>query len=577
MRRLRQILCVLGAVTISLSLSPATQSAAAPSGLPSHFGLGLVATNDSNGLTGWMPDSKIPWDYAYQYLSGGANSGHGWATWNDKGQFALYYAKAAASHGYIPVFSYYQLLQSNGPCNGACGEGDKDLAHLNDPATMSAYFDDFTLLMKRLGSGTYDGIQGYGQTTIVHVEPDLSGFAEHAAKSDDPTSVPAAVANSGNPDLAAFPNTYQGFNWALLHLRDEYAPNVMLAYHISDWATNADIGTSHDASLDAGSIGARTGSFAADSGVARSGPGTSTYDLLFSDVLDRDAGFYEYAQNDPNHWWDKLNLTYPNFQRWEQWLGSAVQTAGHKPVIIWQIPLGNQYFQSENNTPGHYQDNRAEYFFSHLDELRQVGVIGLLFGGGGGAVTGYNDSSKDGVTNPPSFCTSDGMSSGQACNNHPSTVADDDGGYIRMQAQQYYANPVPLTAVATTPNATTPTATSSTSVAALPLQVDLGASTITPAVATAGQDVTLRQDTIANTDGSVTVDFQLLDSSSKQIFETQVPDQKVLVGMVMSSSTQFTLPDNLPSGSYTLKVGVLSDDGNTQYATSNPAATLIVR
>ena len=38
-----------------------------------------------------------------------------------------------------------------------------------------------------------------------------------------------------------------------------------------------------------------------------------------------------------------------------------------------------------------------------------------------------------------SFCTSDGLSSGQICNNHTSTVSDDDGGYMRMEGQQYYA------------------------------------------------------------------------------------------------------------------------------------------
>ena len=50
----------------------------------------------------------------------------------------------------------------------------------------------------------------------------------------------------------------------------------------------------------------------------------------------------------------------------------------------------------------------------------------------------------DGITNPPSFCTTDGTSSGQVCNNHPSTVADDEGGYLRMASTDYYANTVPL-------------------------------------------------------------------------------------------------------------------------------------
>jgi hypothetical protein len=580
MKRLRQIVCVLSVLLLGASLAPAANSANGPQGLPDHLGIGLVASNDASGIAGWMPQSKVPWDYAYQYLAGGANTGQGWSTWNDKGQFPLYYAKAAASHGYIPVFSYYQLLSSKASC-AACGEGDKDVANLKDPAAMKAYYDDFALLMKRLGNGTYDGIQGFGQTAIVHVEPDLSGFVQHAAQFDDPTTVPAAVSSSGQPDVQQFPNTYQGFNWALLHLRDLYAPNVLLAFHVSPWSSSVDIGSSHDPSLDAAGIGARTGAFAAESGTVHAGPGTSTYDLLFTDGLDRDAGLYKYAQGDPSRWWDKLNLTYPNFQRWEMWLGSAAQSAGRKPVFVWQIPLGNQYFQSQNNTPGHYQDNRAEYFLSHLDELQQVGIVALLFGRGGGSGTTYTDAANDGVTNPPSFCSSDGMSNGQVCNDHQSTVPDDDGGYIRMAAQQYYAHPLPIGVQASTPTTvaspqSVPTSPGVTDTA-VALQVDLGASSIDPVVAAPGQDVELRQNTIANIDATVRVEFELVDARGQQVFESQVPDQRVLLGSVMSTSTTFKVPDDLVDGRYTLKVGVLSNDGATQYARSEAAGILIIR
>jgi hypothetical protein len=584
----RQLWLSLLSALLLLGLGVPSQVAqAAPAnGLPNHFGIGLIGSNDPSGLGGWLPDSKIPWDYTYQYLSAGVNTGHGWATWNDKAQFPVYYAKAAASHGYMPVFTYYNLLYSNGPCTG-CGEKDKDLANLNDPSTMKDYFNDFALLMKRLSNGSYDGIQGFGQTAIVHVEPDLSAYAQQAAMLDDPTTVPAAVASSGVPEVAAFPNTYQGFNWALLHLRDQYAPNVLLAFHASPWATGSDIGTSNDPALDAAGIGARTGEFAARSGVVQAGPDTSTYDLLFSDVLDRDAGFYAYAQNDHKRWWDRLNIAYPDFQRWEQWVASAVQAAGNKPMIVWQIPLGNQYFQTENNTKGHYQDNRAEYFFSHLDELRQVGIIGLLFGGGGGDVTSYNDAAKDGVTNPPSFCTTDGVSSGQVCNDHQSTVADDDGGFLRMSAQQYYANPLPIGAItahaptsgaaSASPNVNAPSAAATTAPASnVPLEVDLGSSAVDPVVASPGQDVTLRQNSIANADGTVLVDFELFDATNRQAFQTSVANQPIQVGSVLSTSTVFTVPDGLSPGRYTLKVGVFSDDGSTLYTWSDAAGTLTI-
>jgi hypothetical protein len=560
----------VGATLLAGGLLPRVAEAA-PNGFKDHFAIGIAAAPDVNGVNGWMPDSKIPWDYAYQYLSAGVNTGHGWSTWNDQSKFPLFYANSAAAHGYVPAFSYYQLLQSDGPCGG-CREGDKDLAHLNDPATMKAYYNDFALLMKRLGPGTYDGVQGFGQTVVVHVEPDLSGYMQRIAQGNDPAAVPAAVASSDVTEVATFPNTYQGFNWALLHLRDLYAPNVQLAFHVSLWATGKDIGTSRDSALDAVTVGANTGAFAAASGVTRAGPSTSTYDLLFSDVLDRDSGFYSYAQNDPNRWWDRLNVTYPNFLRWEQWVAGVVQSAGNKPMVVWQVPIGNQYFQTMNNTSGHYQDNRAEYFFGHLDELRQVGIVGLLFGGGGGGVTTYSDADNDGISNPPAFCTTDGISSGQICNDHPSTVTDDDGGFLRMSAQQYFANPLPLgpAAAVVAPLATT------LSRAAPALEIDLGATSLDPTAVTPGQQVSVRQNTITNTDATVLLDFELFDSDGQQVFKKIVPNQRVLVGLIGSTSTAFTVPDDLAPGRYTLKIVVFSNDGRNVYTSSEVAGTLMV-
>jgi len=396
-----------------------------------------------------MPNSGIPWDYAYQYLSGGVNTGGGWETWNGSGQFALYYAQGAASHHYIPVFSYYELHQSNGSCNG-CAEAQRDLSNLNNPATMASYFQNFTLLMQRLGAGTYNGIAGFGKTAVVHVEPDLSGFAEQATldnsrcytycngQGNNPALLNAAVAGSGFAPVAGYPNTYQGFSWALLHLRDLYAPNVRLAFHVSSWAPITDIGSSASPLLDAAALGQEVGSFAAQSGVDNVPAGTSAYDLLFNDVSDRDAGYYKYVYGNQGAFWDRLNVTYPSFHRWEAFLNAASGTTG-RGVVVWQIPLGNQYFDTENNTNGHYQDNRAEYFFGHIGELARSGIVGLLFGSGNGGSTVNTDGVNDGVTNPASICTSDGASNGQACNTHVSTVSDDDGGYLRMAGQQYYA------------------------------------------------------------------------------------------------------------------------------------------
>ncbi len=85
-----------------------------------------------------------------------------------------------------------------------------------------------------------------------------------------------------------------------------------------------------------------------------------------------------------------------------------------------------------------------EYFLGHVQELIDGGVIGLLFGAGNGGSTVQWDGKGDGVTNPASFCSTDGMSSGQVCNDHTAQYTDDDGGYLREQATAYYASPVQL-------------------------------------------------------------------------------------------------------------------------------------
>ena len=45
---------------------------------------------------------------------------------------------------------------------------------------------------------------------------------------------------------------------------------------------------------------------------------------------------------------------------WQQYLNGSIASDNNKPMLLWQVPVGNQYFQTENNTDGHFQDNRAE-------------------------------------------------------------------------------------------------------------------------------------------------------------------------------------------------------------------------
>ena len=148
-----------------------------------------------------------PFGFRYQYLAGGVNTGSGWATWNPDGTFASMYVRDSWAHVQVPVLTYYMLLQSK-PAGG--DEAEVDLAHLRDAALMDAYWKDVRLLFQRVRGA---------KTVVIHVEPDLWGYLEQANE----TALAASFAQ----------------RW--VRLRDELAPNVLLAYHMSGWGTKHDI------------------------------------------------------------------------------------------------------------------------------------------------------------------------------------------------------------------------------------------------------------------------------------------------------------------------------------------------
>jgi hypothetical protein len=398
----------------------------AKAGLPTHFAWGI---GNVSGHLGWMLESGSKWDFANDYLSAGVNTAGGWEHWaSGGGSYASQFAEHARADGFTPVLTYYNLFQSNGSCEG-CGEAQKDFSNLNNASTMAAYYANFRLALEKLAPYEH---------AILHVEPDLSGYAEQAVlngscdgfctgQGNNPSLLTASVASSGYAPVAGYANTYTGFNEALKHLRDLYAPKVLLAFHVSGWATRKDIdGTTEPVS--GTELGKEAGEFAAKAGAGG-------YDVIFNDVANHDAA-------NGGNWWDRLNVSVPNFARWESYAKAISEATGRK-VIAWQVPEGNQVFDTMNNSTGHWQDNRAEYFFAHVPELVEHDIVGVIFGDGT-AGTKVWDSVRDGITNPASFCTKAGLSSGEVCDTHVSIFADDDGGFIREHGLLYYASPYPL-------------------------------------------------------------------------------------------------------------------------------------
>src|ERR1019366_9976545 len=147
----RALLLVLAVCSILVlpALPGAQAQAAGTSSLPPdrlQFGLASGPSDLS-----WMTGSGVPWAYRYQYISGGVNTSGNWETWQDPslpaGQFALDYVTASHSAGYIPVFSWYEMLQSS-PSTGS-DQSHRDFSNLKDPTTMASYYASFALLMER--------------------------------------------------------------------------------------------------------------------------------------------------------------------------------------------------------------------------------------------------------------------------------------------------------------------------------------------------------------------------------------------------------------------------------------------
>jgi hypothetical protein len=536
---------------------------ALPAAMPDHFAFGLM---NGPGAVGWMNESRAhngaAWDFRYQYLAGGVNTGHGWETWNlPAGQFATSYLRESTSNGYMPALVYYELLQSKGPCD-TCAESQRDLINLNTPALMAAYYANWRLLMQTIAAT--------GKPALVIVEPDLWGFMQRASATERADGVPASVASSGDRDAAGLPNTAQGFAWTLLRIRDRTAPNALLALHISNWATGIDLDSDTDPQVDIAGLADATAIFALSAGLRNNPQGISPWDLLSNDVADHDSG-------QGAAWWDRTNTQFPNFARYLSFL-SALTAATGRHVVMWQVPEGNQYFATMNNTPHHTQDNRPEYILGHVADFARAGVAAVLFGPGNDGTAVY-DTAHDGITNP------EPISSFQCdhCNTHLSTFPDDDGGYLRLFVGAYYregplaiANPAAWVAPAAANTGPTVTPVPVGTCQSAP-QAVVGQVTVGPNPATPGQRITVTAYITMSCNTTAALEYDVYQGGNTLVI-LKLADyhESFLAGQARAISITGTLPANAQPGSDAISAGVFSTAWSSVYGFQNYAATLQV-
>jgi hypothetical protein len=370
-------------ITLALagSAAPASTLPPLPAQWPRTLQIGVA--DDPGGAAALR--RVAPFGFRYQYLAGGVNTGSGWSTWNPSGTFASMYVADSWAHRELPVLTYYMLLQSK---PGGGDEAHADLANLRNDATMAAYWDDVRLLFQRVKGA---------KPVVVHVEPDLWGYLEQAGE----TALGSSFAQ----------------RW--IALRNELAPNVILAYHMSGW------GTKHDIVYEDPSDATVRGYAAQSAAFYRALH--AKFDIAFEDFSDRDAGFYTKINGNPNTW-----MKPADFHRHLLYVQTFVRLAGVR-MVAWQIPLGNTVMRAMNNTWDHFQDNRVQWLLGagtrpRLRAYASAGFAGFLFGRGADGATCACDAAKDGVTNPTPI----------GGNTRPSLSADDDGGYFKAQVRAYY-------------------------------------------------------------------------------------------------------------------------------------------
>ena len=332
-------------------------------------GLGNDLANDHSKDGAYTLGSKL--DLHYAYLVGLKGQG-GWPEWNPDGQFVNVLTDTADAQGVTPMFTMY----------GMAAQGEGNAAALTNDTYMKAYWDGIKLMYQRIGV--------FGKPVVVHFEPDFWGFVEQQSK-EDPSKLTVHV-KANAPDCADQTDDLVGMSQCLIKLARLFAPKALVGFHASQWAG------------DPNAIVAFFKKIGADKA-----------DLVFTDLLDRDAGCFE-AHTDPNcqrgdgtgFYWDETNATSPNFHDFLAY-SKTISSGVGLPMIWWQIPLGVPS-TTPGGSAGHYRDNRVHYIFSHIQEFVDAGGLGATFG------TGVGNQ----------------------------TFIDTDGGQFKNAVAEYYKHPVAL-------------------------------------------------------------------------------------------------------------------------------------
>ena len=293
-----------------------------------------------------------------------------WGWWQDRqqppGQYLRDFLDKTEREQQIPMITYYTFAQTS--------NAESQVYPANDVAFLTRYFNDWRFMLQQIGQ----------RKAIIHIEPDLWGYAQHR-NPQSPDNIPAVVRAANPVDGGNFDNTFAGFSRCLIAMVRKYAPNAKIGFHASAWATGYDININRDRNLDIKRHATQVGDYMLALGAGEA-------DFLAVEALDRDADYYRIHRGE-NRWWDATNQTLPNYTQHFQWVAELNKIIG-KPLVWWQLPLGNADSPNTNATApftqGYaqgYKDNRADYFLTHTDDIVAMGGVLVAFGAGAGDQT----------------------------------------------------------------------------------------------------------------------------------------------------------------------------------------------
>ena len=368
-----------------------------------HFMIGVEAPGE--WLKETLEKNGCRWDAQVGYLSGGAAKEEPW--WLKYSNHPAVRIKECKAVNAVTWFTWY-LLADSAPASYKPGPAQATPVNAKVTATMKSYFELFKRLMQICGENA-------PHPCAVQIEPDEWGHLLLSAGMD-PAKVDVKVGSTGMEELKGLPDNLFGWAAAFKRLRDLYAPtNVLLGCNPSGWDWRG--------SLSGKNFGRILKEVCPE------------YDFAVFETGDRDKGMHGKAPP-----YGEQSGICETFDNHIAWIRDFHETTGLY-VFVWQVAMGNTYFATCNNTPGHYGDNLAQKILEDyprndtIARYVQAGCAGWMFNAGQGDSTHIYDQRKDGVTNPPPIAGNLG---------NKSEVPDDDGGYMRLRAATYYKKPFPI-------------------------------------------------------------------------------------------------------------------------------------